>query len=402
MANASPLKVLLVAEGSGGHLIPALQVAHALARSGAHAKLWYAQRSQMASLASALAQDSTTGNGSNGSVEISAIPIERARNLLDRLRQCTQLWSKSRRCFDTFAPDVVVGFGGWVSAPVVLAACLPARHNLTKKTSGRRADFWSKRIPTLIHEQNVVMGRTNRWLSRWVDRVAVSFRETQSTIRGIPSVMTGMPVREAIGQSSRTVQAQRFGLNAARPTLLVLGGSQGARVINRVMMDVVGRFTLEERQQWQVLHITGMADEWRVKNAYAKQGMQSWVASYLVEMDAAYAQADLVLARAGASTIAELARSGKPAIMIPYPHAGGHQLANARIVESVGGGVVIEERDATTDRLLRFIRLLLPDQQLCAEMGSQISQLAMPDAADRLTRAIVELTADRPQDHEAP
>ena len=379
MANASPLKVLLVAEGSGGHLIPALEVANALAQAGAHAKLWYAQRSQMAPLAAALTHASSNGHGS---VEVSAIPIDRARNVLDRLRQCARLWSKSQHCFDTFAPDVVIGFGGWVSAPVVLAA--KRRH-----------------IGCMLHEQNVMMGRTNRLLSRWVDRVAVSFRQTQSAIHGTPSVMTGMPVREAIGRASRTVQAERFGFNAARPTLLVLGGSQGARAINRLLMDIAGRLTKEEREQWQLLHVTGMADESRVKTAYAARGVRSWVASYLVEMDAAYAQADLVIARAGASTIAELARCGKPAILIPYPHAGGHQMANARIVESAGGGVVIEEREATADQLLRFIRLLLPDQQLCAEMGSQISQLAMPDAAYRVTRAIIELTAGRKHENGA-
>ncbi len=392
MANTSPLKVLLVAEGSGGHLIPALQVANALAKTGAHAKLWYAQRSQMAPLASALTQGCAHGNGS---VEVSAIPIERARHVLDRLRQCTQLWSKSQRCFDTFAPDVVIGFGGWISAPVVLAACLRRADPGGFLRRGRQAK--RRRIGCMVHEQNVVMGRTNRWLSRWVDRVAVSFRETQSALHGTPSVITGMPVRETIGHSSRTVQAERFGFNAARPTLLVLGGSQGARAINHVMMDIVGRLTPEEREQWQLLHVTGLADESCVKEAYAKRGMRSWVASYLVGMDAAYAQADLVLARAGASTIAELARSGKPAILIPYPHAGGHQLANARIVESVGGGVVLQEREATADRLLRFIRLLLPDQQLCAEMGSQISQLAMPDATYRVTRAIMDLADDRKQ-----
>jgi len=396
MANASPLKVLLVAEGSGGHLIPALQIANALAETGAHAKLWYAQRSQMAPLAAALTQASTNGHGS---VEVSAIPIERARNVLDRLRQCTRLWSKSQHCFDTFTPDVVIGFGGWVSAPVVLAACL-RRADLG---GFLRRDRQAKRrhIGCMLHEQNVVMGRTNRLLSRWVDRVAVSFRQTQSAIHGTPSVITGMPVREAIGQSSRTMQAERFGFNAARPTLLVLGGSQGARAINRLLVDIAGQLTKEEREQWQLLHVTGMADESRVKDAYAARGVRSWVASYLVEMDAAYAQADLVIARAGASTIAELARSGKPAILIPYPHAGGHQMANARIVESVGGGVVIEEREATADQLLRFIRLLLPEQQLCAEMGSQISQLAMPDAAYRVTRAIIELTADRKHENGA-
>ena len=367
MENALPLKVLLVAEGSGGHLIPALEVANALAKAGARTQLWYAQRAQTAPLACALVLAS-----GQPSVDVSPIPIERARSLLDRLRHCTQLWSKSQRCFDTFAPDVVVGFGGWVCAPVVLAA----------KRRG---------ILCVLHEQNVMMGRTNRWLARWVDRVTVSFRETQQALRRTPSVVTGMPVREAIGRSSRTVQAARFGFNATRPTLLVLGGSQGSQAINRLMLEIVSYLSAEERSQWQVLHITGMADADRVKEAYARWGLQAYVAPYLVDMGAAYAQADLVLGRAGASTVAELARSGTPAILIPYPYAGGHQSANARAVESAGGGIILQEREATPERLLRFLRMLLPDQRVCAEMGSRISSLAVPDAAQQITRAIVDV-----------
>lgn len=367
MENALPLKVLLVAEGSGGHLIPALEVANALARAGARTQLWYAQRAQTAPLASALALAS-----GQPSVDVSPIPIERARTLLDRLRHCTRLWSKSQQCFDTFAPDVVVGFGGWVSAPVVLAA--------------RR-----RGISCMLHEQNVMMGRTNRWLARWVDQVMVSFRETQRALRSTRSVVTGMPVRDAIGRSSRTAQAARFGFNAARPTLLVLGGSQGSQAINQLMLDLVSYLSAEERSQWQVLHITGTADAQRIGEVYARWGLHAYVAPYLVEMDAAYAQADLVLARAGASTVAELARSGKPAILIPYPYAGGHQSANARAVESAGGGIILQEREATPERLLRFFRMLLPDKRLCDEMGARIRGLAVPDAAQQITRAIVEV-----------
>ena len=162
MRNGSSLKVLLVAEGSGGHLIPALQVAGVLARRGARIKVWYAQRRQTASLAEALSRQAASAD-----IDVDPIPVRSAANPMERLWACGRLWRKAERCFETFAPDVVVGFGGWVSAPVVLAA--------------RR-----RGIGCLLHEQNVVLGRANQWLSRWVDRVAISFQETQAALPDSP------------------------------------------------------------------------------------------------------------------------------------------------------------------------------------------------------------------------
>ena len=368
MENSSTqLKVLLVAEGSGGHLIPALQVAGALAKAGARPTVWYARRRHTAGLADALAKAGVAAD-----VDVQAIPYETSRSFLGRLWQCGRLWSQTQRWFDAVSPDVVVGFGGWVSAPVILAA---------------RA----RRIRCMLHEQNVAMGRANRLLTRWVDRVAVSFCETQRALGGTPSVVTGMPVRDVIGHSSREEHAERFGFSAQRPTVLVLGGSQGSQAVNRLVCDALYAATDEERARWQCLHVTGAADEAKVREAYARWHVTAWVAPFVVDMEAAYAQADVVIARAGASTITELARCGKPAIFIPYPHAESHQVANARLVESCGGGIVMEERAVTPARLLSALRRLFEDERLRTIMGAQMRSLSIPDAADRLTQAIVAL-----------
>ena len=367
MENGSALKVLLVAEGSGGHLIPALQVAKVLAKSGARIKVWYAQRQQMASLADALVQE--TGDGL---MDVNAIATDASRSLLGRLWQCGQLWHRAQRCFDTFSPDVVVGFGGWISAPIVLAA--------------RR-----QRIGCVLHEQNVVMGKANRWLAPWVDRVALSFPQAQASPRAPRALITGMPVRQTIGQPSRDQAARRFGLDPAHLTLLVLGGSQGSRALNRLMLETLPSWSADERPGWQVIHLTGSADAHPVAAAYTQAGVTAWVAPYLVEMDAAYAQTDLVVARAGASTIAELAKCGKPALLIPYPYAGGHQRANARLVETIGGGLMLEECEAHPDRLMGAFRCLLADARLRAIMGAQMHTLHCDDAAERLMQAITEV-----------
>ena len=366
MRSESPkLKVILVAEGSGGHLIPALEVAATLAKAGAHIKIWYARRGQTAPLTDALVRP-------HPSIDVDAIPVDASPNLLERLWRCGQLWHRAQRCFDTFAPDVVVGFGGWVSAPVVLAAR-------------------NRRIGCLLHEQNVVMGRANQWLAPWVDRVAVSFRETQARLDRSSSVMTGLPIRQGIGHTARAQAAARFGFDPDRTTLVILGGSQGSRTINRLMIDAVAFVLPAERNSWQVVHVTGPADAAAAQAVYRAHGVTAWAAPFLIEMDAAYALADVVIGRAGASTIAELARCGTPAVLIPYPYAGHHQRANAALVEAIGGGVMIEESEATPARVLGATRRILTDRRLRLMMSRQMRELGCADATDRLRDVIVEI-----------
>lgn len=365
------LRVLLVTEGSGGHLIPALETANALARGGARTTLWYAQRARVAPLTTALLRDTL-----DPAVEVQALPVATGPNWLGRLRCCGQLWLQSHRAFGVSRPDVVVGFGGWVSAPVVLAA----------KQRG---------IASLLHEQNVELGRANRLLARRVNQVLVSFEQTRYALNHMPSVRTGLPVRSAFGGRSRHEAAARFQFDALRPTVLILGGSQGARAINRLLTRTLPVMTPKERRTWQMIHLTGAEEETAVKAAYGAQGIRAHVAAFLADMASAYAMADVVVARAGASTIAELARCGLPAVLIPYPLAHGHQRANARLVEAVGGGIVLEEAEVTPERLLEAVRLLLNDQSHHERMARCIRGLDVPDAAARLAGAIADVGAGK-------
>jgi len=390
MASDSGLRALLVAEGSGGHLIPALELAHALADCGAQVKLWFAQRPQTAELVRAL-----TAGATEQGVEVNPIFLGGSRTTLERFWRCGQLWSRSQRCFDTFAPDVVVGFGGWVSAPVVLAA--RARGRPTRWWGAPGRTHATRRIRCLLHEQNVALGRANRLLARWADCVAVSFRETLDELNGTPSVLTGMPVRRAIGQRRHASQALPFGFREGLPTLLVLGGSQGSRALNRVVTAMTSLMSPSERAQWQLLHVAGATGASRVQQAYARCQMTAWVTPFLPEMERAYAMADLAIARAGASTIAELARAGLPSVLIPYPYAGGHQRANARMVEVLGGAVVIEESAATPERLLSTVRRLLADARLRAMMSEQVRRVGVPDASQRLLQAVLDLCHPAPR-----
>ncbi len=362
------MNILLVAEGSGGHLIPATEVAQYLARAGARVKIWYARRRRAVGLAEALAREVRTK-----AVQMEPLPVPPASSLLQRIWRSGQLWSQSGEEFRAFAPHVVVGFGGWMSAPILLAA--------------RR-----RGLGCLIHEQNVEPGRANRLLARWMDRTALSFDATRRALpSGVRSIVTGMPVRSDIGRCTREQGAAAFGLDLVRPTVLVLGGSQGSQVLNLRMLDVVGGLSVRERGAWQMLHAAGPEDEALVRDTYAALGVRASVAAHILRMDAAYAAADLVVARAGASTVAELARAGRPSVLVPFPGARGHQRANARILEAAGGAVVLEQAAATPEVLRDTLRSLLANPMKRQVMVEAVRRLAGQNTTAQLAQAILQV-----------
>ena len=370
MENATPnsprLKVLFATEGSGGHLIPALEVAQVLAASHHAVQCWYPPRQRSAALAEELIQRAKAIG-----VHVDPIQLPPAGRLR-QLWQAGSLWRVARRRLKAFQPQVVVGFGGRFCMPVVVAAR-------------------QQRIPVLLHEQNVLLGRANRLLLRMADQIALSFDETRAHTNGTPAVTTGLPVRSSIGAVTRDHAAQRFGLDPHALTILVLGGSQGAQALNRLIRRLVAEVTDPECRRWQFLHLTGPSDHADLERAFHVAGIRAWVVPHLADMGAAYALADVVLARAGASTIAELAQCAKPAVLIPYPYAHGHQRANARMVESLGAGIRLEEASATPQRLFVILRQLLGDERLRRMMGTQMRTLARPDAAHHLAGVIVRL-----------
>ncbi len=371
------LRALLVAEGSGGHLLPALEAARAMAGHRLEARIWYVERPHTAPLL----HGARAVRGDDPAMTFEPMPAGGSRGW-ERLRHGWRLWRWSQARLAAWAPDVVIGFGGATTVPVLLAA--------------RR-----RGIACALHEQNAVMGRANRWLARWVDGVAVSFQETRRTIRCDRVTVTGMPVRAAIGSAGREDAAGRFGLDATRPTLLVVGGSQGAHQVNRLMIDALAHLTTSERRGWQAIHLAGSSDEGLVRRAYAHHGVRAWVVPFLAEMELAYALADVGLSRAGASTIAELARCGTAAVLIPYPHAGGHQRANARMAEAAGGAHVMEEPGGTAERLARLLRGLMTDEATRRLMGQRMKTLDAPRADQRLMRMAVRLAGGRLREEEA-
>jgi len=255
-----------------------------------------------------------------------------------------------------FNPDIVVGVGGYASGPVVLAAKL-----------------MRKRV--VIHEQNVIPGFTNRLLGRIADRIFVSLPDKFHMFKKSRTILTGNPVRQEI----LSARGKRGG--QTRFHLLIVGGSQGAHAINRAVIEALDQ--LKQPESIVFTHQTGADDlEW-VEQAYARRGSKADVRPFFEDMATAYKDADLVVCRAGATTVAELTALGKPAIYIPFPFAvHNHQEFNARYVTESSGGELLLERDLTGRTLADKIEKYLSRPSDLKEMSAQARRLGKPEAAE--------------------
>jgi UDP-N-acetylglucosamine--N-acetylmuramyl-(pentapeptide) pyrophosphoryl-undecaprenol N-acetylglucosamine transferase len=268
--------------------------------------------------------------------------------------------------------DAVVGMGGYVSVPVALAA--------------RR-----ERVPLVLHEQNALPGLANRLAARWARVVALSFLEAGRRFpRRIRTVVTGNPVRDAILRVREDREALgaegvgQLGLEPGRRTVAVFGGSQGALRLNRAAVELCR--ILADRSDLQILIITGPRHHDEVRSHLpATRGLLVRSAPFVERMELVYASADLAVARAGATTVAELTVCGVPAILVPYPYATGrHQEANARAVERAGGATVLLDDAATGAAVAGRIEGLLDDPATLEAMGRSSTRFGRPDAADAL------------------
>jgi UDP-N-acetylglucosamine--N-acetylmuramyl-(pentapeptide) pyrophosphoryl-undecaprenol N-acetylglucosamine transferase len=265
-----------------------------------------------------------------------------------------------------FRPDVVLGVGGYVSGPMVLAASL-------------------RGVPTAICEQNSYPGLTNRILGRFVKKVFATFGESMRFFPRGKVVITGNPVRSDI-------------LNAMNPkegsdsmTILVFGGSQGAHKLNQSVPEALSKLG---RADIRVIHQTGDRDYESVKNAYAGHRIDARVLRFIDDMAGAYGEADFVIGRSGAGTVAEITALGKPSLLIPYPFAANnHQLENARVLERSGAAVIVEDREAGPENLYAALTKLLQKDKLTT-MASNARSLGKPYAAAVIVDEISRLAGE--------
>lgn len=366
------MRFIITGGGTGGHIYPALAIARGLQEKYPQAEILYI--------------------GKDGGPEADLVPAAgfafqsiRVRGLQRRLSlaNVSALWQAgaaffhARRIIAGFRPLAVIGTGGYVCGPVLLAAVF-------------------LKVPALIHEQNALPGVTTRLLARLVKLTALTFAGSEQYLpRGARFKVTGLPVRPEFSPGRREEARKALDLPPEGFFILSFGGSQGARTINRAMREVIERF--RHRKDVRILHVTGPAqyEEFRKGFALPETG-NTTIKPYLYEMPLALSAADLVVCRAGAATLAEITVTGTPAILVPYPYAtGNHQEFNARALEREGAAIVLKDEELTGEKLANQIEKLLADPGRLEAMARAGRRLGRPRALADILQCIEELMEEQ-------
>ncbi len=357
------MRIVLATGGSGGHIFPALKVAQRLQALG-HETIFVGALGQ--ALPKIQQQKFCCFNLNSKGVSLSSV------SGFVRSSFCmAKALVESFHVLRMVRPDAVCGFGGYGAFPVVCAALILGR-------------------PSMIHEQNVIPGRANRILFPWVGKVAVTFEESRKYFHSPKTIRTGCPAQaREVREKKRHLRAE-LGLQGDKETLLVLGGSQGSHRINLEFLKAIP--FLKEDRDFQVIHISGRNDYAALKDQYAECGIGCRVFDFLEDMGKAYQAADMVVSRAGALTVLEIAAFRLPAVLIPYPFAGGHQKENAELLCGAGLAKMVEEKDLSAQGLAEAVRNLLsgppPDPK---EIEQRLKSILIPGADQRLAQEIVAL-----------
>ena len=368
------MRILIAGGGTGGHLYPGIALARELLRRNPSA--------QVSFVGTAQGLEARVVPREGFELDMIRVAGLKGKGRAERLRGLLLLPSAAIdawRVISRRRPEVVVGVGGFASGPVLALAAV-------------------RGYPTMLLEQNALPGLTNRLLARFVRAAAVNFEDALSYfprtgfVAGNPVRTEFFPARneEANDHTSKPFDvAQGEPLNAAR--VLIFGGSQGAHAINVAMVEAAARLAATGLQL-AITHQTGERDLDLVRTAYHRAGLAARVEAFLFEMDGEMKAADLVICRAGATTLAELTASGRPAILVPLPTAtDDHQRKNAEVLARAGAGLVIEERDLSGERLAGTIAQLVADPARRRQMSEAARQLARPDAAARIADRVEQL-----------
>ena len=358
------LRLVVAGGGTGGHLYPGIAVARELLRRHPDARVTFA--------------------GTTRGIEARVVPAEgfeldvirsaglKGKSIAARLRGVSLVplgLLDAWRLLSRRRPHVVLGVGGYSSGPVVLAAAL-------------------RRMPTMVLEQNAVPGLTNRVLARVVRAAAVTYDETLAFFHG-RGFVAGNPVRSEFFAADDAARGTGAPRTARR--VLVIGGSQGAHAINVAMVAAAPKLA-RERPGLDLVHQTGPRDLAMVRDAYGRAGVAVRAEAFFDRMAAEMREADLVVCRAGATTLAELAAAARPALLIPFPGAtDDHQRRNARVLVEAGAAVIVEEHELPGDRLADAIAALLADDARRRQMSAAARRFARPDAAARIVDRLLEL-----------
>ena len=415
-AAKSPF-VAIACGGTGGHLFPGLAVAEQLQKRGCTVALFISPKDvDQQAVKSALERrpparpepvgvSEKAGSETGVPLEVFTLPAVglQNRNYFSFARSFWQSWRASSKFFKQRKPDAVLAMGGFTSAPPLLVA----------KDCGAK---------TFLHESNTIPGKANRFLARFVDEAFVGFSEAGARLKARKVTTTGTPVRPQFQTGDIVVcRAKLFGvppsggsagdviqtmppeggtpnllsLDQTRPTILVMGGSQGASGLNDMILSALPALG-KRASAWQWLHLTGTSDFEKVKAAYAALGIKAVVKPFLAEMDLALGAATVSVSRSGASSLAEIAAMRLPSLLVPYPTAAdNHQLINARAFEKTGAAKLLEQKNSTPEKTAALLCELVENDTTRAAMQSALIQWHAPKAAEQIAEIILTAIAQQ-------
>lgn len=364
------MKILIAAGGSGGHIFPAIALAKELTREPANRVIFAASKRAL--------DRKMLEREPFKKIYLSINPMPYRFDLRFARFMIKFLYDAvlSLIILIRERPDVSCGFGGYTSGAIMVISSLMG-------------------IKTIVHEQNLVPGRANRILDRFVDVTAVSFEESKKYFRVSHPVFTGNPLREAIITGRDRPASDLTVLPNKGFTLLIMGGSQGARSLNRVCLDAISLLDYHLKKEMNIIHITGPTDCREIDEAYKKTGLHARVFSFIDDIHDAYRAADLAISRSGAAAIFELAFYGKPMILIPYPFKKNNQRFNAEYFAKKGAAIYLDEKTLSKRALKDLIELLVNDKMRLSALSDGARRLACPDAAKRLSGEIIKLAGKR-------
>lgn len=359
--------VAIACGGTGGHLFPGLAVAGQLKLRGCDVAL----------LISPKDVDQQAVKSASG-MEIFTLPAVglQNRNYFTFATSFVKSLFAARRIFNKRRPAAVLAMGGFTSAPPVFIA----------KDTG---------IKTFLHESNTIPGKANRFLSRFVDGAFVGFPEAAARLKTRQIATTGTPVRPQFKPRDAATCRSALGLEPDRPTILVVGGSQGASGLNGMILSAL---PLLASKDWQWLHLTGARDFEKVNAAYVERKIKAVVKPFLAEMDLALGAATACVSRSGASSLAEIAAMRLPALLVPFPAAAdNHQFFNARAFEKTGAAKLLEQKMATPETVGAVLTELVENDVARSAVQNALAQWHMPKAAEQIAENILSVIARQPE-----
>lgn len=361
--NSLKRRVIVAAGSSGGHIFPALSFIEALK-----------EMDNQAEVLLVLPKANIAGNIGFG-CRVKLLPVY-ALSLKPTLRNAVNFLKFLGACLESlftvvkFNPDLAVGFGTSVSVPVIISS-------------------WLFRARTLIHEQNVVPGKANKFLANFSDKIAVSFKDSARylTNKERKIVLTGNPLRSSLKNTGRAQARDYMGLDRDKFTILAMGGSQGARKINKTFLEFVS--SSANNSSFQVIHLSGASDFDYLEKKYKECGINFKLFKFFDEMQYAYSASDVVLSRAGASAINEISFFKIPAVLVPYPFANAHQSSNAKVLGEHGAAIVIEENVLDARSLKECLESLMNDRQKLISMSRALEGMFKPNAAKKIAEEAI-------------